>query len=135
MAKSQPKAAASSVAAKTKAADSRCDEGQEFTPFSIAVARSAVVDLDIQVCRTLGRVRVWLDEVLQLDETGADGVGYRVPPVGPGPHLLFWSIQPADTDWRTRDELRVDGVVRFRRKKASDGNNPVNAGFIFLEVQ
>jgi hypothetical protein len=127
MAKNNPAVAAPLVI-------TRCEEGQEMLPFAIGVPAFAQVDLEILICQTVARVRVWLDDVLQLDEVGIDGVNYRSPRLAPGTHLLFWSVLPASVPWRTRDEVTVSGAVRFRRKKSSSGSNPINAGFIHLEV-
>jgi hypothetical protein len=115
-------------------ASTRCEQGQEMLPFAIGVPAFTQVDLQILICQSVARVRVWLDDVLQLDEVGIDGVSYRSPRLAPGTHLLFWSVLPATATWQTRDEVSVSGAVRFRRKKSSSGNNPINAGFIHLEV-
>jgi hypothetical protein len=122
------------VANGTNGAPTRCEAGDELLPFQISLPRGTPVDLEILICSTVARVRVWLGDVLQLDETGIDGVHYRAPVLDPGRHLLFWSVFPATEDWKTRDEIRVGGIVRFRRKKSSDGNNPIQAGFVTLEV-
>ena len=112
----------------------RCEEGQEMLPFAIGVPAFAQIDLEILICQSVARVRVWLDTVVQIDEIGIDGVRYRSPRLAPGTHLLFWSVLPATPSWRTRDEVSVQGAARFRRKKSSSGSNPINAGFIQLEV-
>jgi hypothetical protein len=116
-------------------APSVCDEGQELLPFSISVVQGDSVDLEIRVCRSIARIRVWLDSVLQLDETEVEGLHYRTPALATGSHLLFWSVFPATADWKTKDEVSVRDIVRFRRKKSSDGDNPIQAGFISLLVQ
>lgn len=121
--------------AENTLSSTRCEEGgPELLPPAIAVARDHPVDLSVVVCSANARVRVHVDNDLRVDETGASEVVFRLPPLDPGWHLLFWSVQTNSPTWQTRDEVAVNGVVVFRRRKRDDGTNPVNAGFLYVQV-
>lgn len=118
----------------------RCEEGGLEIPAAVVLYRQEdTVDFLFLMCRTNARIRVFLTRNLSqrevlVDETGRDMISIMIPPLGPGRHLLFWSFQGAGEDWQTRTELAVNGVTRFRHRKSSAGNDPVNRGFLFLEV-
>jgi hypothetical protein len=118
----------------------RCEQGGLEIPAAAVLYRQEdLVDFSFLMCKTNARIRVFLArnltqrEVL-VDETGGDQIGIMIPQLGPGRHLLFWSFQGAGEEWQTRAELAVNGVTRFRHRKSSDGDDPVNRGFLFLEV-
>ncbi len=71
----------------------------------------------------------------QLAESkGVNEVNVVLPPLPVGRHLLYWGFQGAALIWRTNAELSVGGVCRFRHRKSSDSKDPVNRGFLLLEV-
>jgi len=47
----------------------------------------------------------------------------------------MWSHITPSAVWKTRAELSSGGTTLFRRRKSSDGSNPMNGGFVFFEVQ
>lgn len=119
----------------------RCEQGGPEIPAAIVLLRpSDVVDFSFFMCRTNARIRVFLtrhlspDRELLVDETGRDVISILLPPLAPGRHLLFWSFLGAGEDWQTRAELAVNGLTRFRHRKSSASDDPVNRGFLFLEV-
>lgn len=119
----------------------RCEQGGPEIPAAIVRFRPAdAVDFLFFMCRTNARIRVFLTRNLSeprellLDETGRDFVSIMLPPLAPGRHLLFWSFLGAGENWQTRAELAVNGMTRFRHRKSSASDDPVNRGFLFLEV-
>jgi hypothetical protein len=91
------------------------------------------------MCRSTAKVQVYLvlhevQRQLLADEPGKDRISITLPKLPPGRHLLYWGFQRAGFDWQTRAELLVNGICRFRHRKSSDGNDPVNRGFIVLDV-
>jgi hypothetical protein len=71
---------------------------------------------------------------LLADEKGKSKMSLILPKLPPGRHLLYWGFQQSGFEWQTRAELLVNGVCRFRHRKAHDSNDPVNRGFLVLEV-
>ncbi len=130
------------MAKKPKIPKSPCEEGgDELLPWSISVATASAVDVVVRVCFANARVRVWLQPesfgqaTLIADETGKSEVPVRLPSLAQGRYQLFWSVQTPSQKWQTRTDVLVDAVTRFRRRKSSDGNNPVNMGILSLTVQ
>lgn len=130
------------MAKKPKAKKTPCEEGgDELLPWSISVATTSSIDAVVRVCSANARVRIWLQPdpfgpaVLIADETGTSEVPVRLPVLEAGRYQLFWSIQTPAEKWQTRTDVVVDTVTRFRRRKTSDGNNPVNMGALALVVQ
>jgi hypothetical protein len=127
--------------ATTADQQTRCEQGGPEIPAAIVPFRPAdVVELLFFMCRTNARIRIFLTRQLSeprellVDETGRDFVSIILPPLAPGRHLLFWSFLGAGENWQTRAELAVNGVTRFRHRKSSASDDPVNRGFLFLEV-
>jgi hypothetical protein len=117
------------------AATTRCqDGGPELLPVQVAASTGSVIDFVVMVCKANARVQIHLGNQLLADQTGTSEVPLRLPPLGPGFHLLFWSVITNSPEWQTRDEVSVNGVTVFRRRKNSRGANPVNAGFLFIQV-
>lgn len=119
----------------------RCEQGGPEIPAAAVLFRPAdLVELSFFMCRTNARIRVFLTRNLSqprellVDETGLDFISILLPPLAPGRHLLFWSFLGAGEEWQTRAELAVNGVTRFRHRKSSASDDPVNRGFLFLEV-
>src|SRR5258708_39531410 len=130
------------MAKKPKANNTPCEEGgAELLLWSISVATTSAVDVVVRVCFANARVRIWLQsnpfgQALWLaDETATSEVPFRPPALTVGRYQLFWSIQTPAEKWQTRTDVLVDRVTRFRRRKSSDGNNPVNMGTVSLTVQ
>lgn len=130
------------MAKKPKPKKTPCDDGgDELLPWSISVSTTAVVDVVVRVCFANARARVWLQPdpfgqaLLLADETGKSEIPVRLPELAAGRYQLFWSIQTPAEKWQTRTDVVVDTVTRFRRRKSSDGNNPVNMGTLALAVQ
>jgi hypothetical protein len=136
------RAARTAVATAAAAAvTGRCDEGAELLPFVVALQPADTVRLTIHICNANARVRVFLGELphgpdlLMGEADDQDEVALQIgPPLPPGAYFLRWSVLTPAKNWRTRTELRVNGVRRFNLKKSSAGNNPVNAGSLVLEV-
>jgi hypothetical protein len=129
------------MAKQPKAKKTPCEDGgDELLPWSISVATTSAIDVVIRVCFANARVRIWLqpdpfgDAVLLADETGKSEVPVRLPTLTTGRYQLFWSVQTPAEKWQTRSDILVDTVTRFRRRKSSDGNNPVNMGTVALTV-
>lgn len=119
----------------------RCEQGGPEIPAAIVLFRPTdTVEFLFFLCRTNARIRVFLTRHLAqprellVDEAGRDFISILLPPLAPGRHLLFWSFLGAGEDWQTRAELAVNDVTRFRHRKSSASDDPVNRGFLLLEV-
>jgi hypothetical protein len=91
------------------------------------------------ICKTTARTRIFLvlhqtQSQLLVDEQSKNEIKLVLPPLPPGRHLLYWGFQGAGLRWQSRAELLVDGICRFRHRKSSEGDDPVNRGFLLLEV-
>src|SRR5262249_52931136 len=90
------------------------------------------------LCKTTAQIRVYLTSDGQLGKalaTAEGGNKVEIPLSLPvGRQLLHWGFQGASLQWRTLAELHVNGVCRFRHRKSSEGNDPVNRGFVVIEV-
>jgi hypothetical protein len=134
----RPRRAAAKTAARAAAASAatRCElGGPEILPVVVRVPRDAVVDFVLFICLAAARVQVFLDRDLIAEADGQDEVPVRLPQMTVGSHSLMWSHITPSAVWKTRAELASGGATLFRRRKSSDGNNPMNGGFVFLEVQ
>lgn len=125
----------------TARAKTRCEEGgDEVLAYEIPVRINSRLEFTAFICKAEARIRVWIEEMpagqpeLLTDETGKDEISLHIPQLGAGRHLLRWTVLTPSRGWQTRTELAVDGTVRFRRRKTADGDNPVNMGFVVLEV-
>lgn len=116
-------------------AETRCEEGgQEILPIIIRVARAERLDLRFIMCKSNALLRAYVDGNLVAERASADELEVAVPTLDPGLHLLYWSFQNAGAEWQTLTEVVSSGTVRFRHRKTSDGNDPVNRGFLYVEV-
>jgi hypothetical protein len=108
--------------------------GPELLPGAISAAASAAIDLDVLLCNGAGDVRIDIDGTQVVGQPNTQHVKFRLPPLNPGSHVLLWSVQTNAPNWQTRDEVSVNDVTVFRRRKRNDGTNPVNLGFLFIQV-
>jgi len=60
-------------------AQSLCDGGQELLPFGVRVLRGDTVAVEIRVCRSIARIRVWRDDVLPLVDADVEDLHFRTP--------------------------------------------------------
>ena len=119
----------------------RCEEGgDEVLAYEIPVPANGRVEFTTFICNARARLRVWIEEMpageptLLADQDGKDEIALQIPRLSVGRFMLRWTVLTPARDWQTRTELSVDGTVRFRRRKAAQGDNPVNMGFVVLEV-
>jgi hypothetical protein len=127
----------------------RCESGDELLPFELPVKTTDTVGMNVFICNANARARAWYEELpagqakLIFDETGQSEFSVALPKLPPGRYLVRWSYLTASPDWKTKTEVTVQStpadpkakpVVRYRHKKAADGDNPVNMGMLVLEV-
>jgi hypothetical protein len=114
----------------------RCDQGgQEVIVGVVPVEPGALVKLHLMLCRAAFRVTIFLDGELKLDQSPVvDELEFLLPLLSPGFHNLHWAYLAAGASWQTRSELSVNGAVRFRQRKSSESNIPINQTFITLQV-
>jgi hypothetical protein len=114
--------------------------GPELLPIEIRVLQQEVLTFTVHVCRANASVRATLQAIpngvpQSLFETNGQLVSSATfPALPPGRYSLFWSILTPATSWQTRADLSVNGTTRFLRRKSDTGNNPVNMGFLIIEV-
>ena len=127
--------------AKKQAAPTPCEQGgSELLPIEVRLLSTDVATFTIRACRTNAQVTASLQAVpggtaqTIFTTTGQLTSGAVLPALPKGRYALFWSILVAATPWQTRADLDVNGTTRFLRRKTSDGNNPVNMGFLMIEV-
>lgn len=112
-----------------------CDGGgPELLPVTIRVRPNAVIDFVMHVCLAAARVQIFLDRGPLGEADGQDEFRLRLPPLPTGVHSLSWSHLTPSPTWKTRTEVSVDQVVKFRTRNASEEANPVNSGFLIIEV-
>lgn len=118
------------------AAPTRCDQGgPEILPVVARISAGATVEFALQLCLASADVQVFLDTTRIADAHGQDEVRLRLPSMTSGVHSLTWSHITPSATWKTLAEVTANGVAIFRRRKSSGGSNPVNHGFLIMEVQ
>jgi hypothetical protein len=140
----RPRSAKRAAPPRAKAAaarPTRCEEGDgELSPFELPAHIGDPVRFTMFVCKANARVRLWIETLplgestLLADQTGASEISLPLPALPAGRYLLRWSAITPSSDWQTRTELFIRDVVRFRRRKKAEGDNPVNMGVLVLEV-
>lgn len=126
--------------AKKPAAPTPCEQGGELTPLEVRLQHTDVATFTILVCRTNAQVTASIQPVsggqaqTLFSTTGQLTSRATLPSLPPGRYVLFWSILITATPWQTRADLDVGGTTRFLRRKTDAGNNPVNMGFLGIEV-
>lgn len=118
----------------------RCQgRGKEITQPIIPMKEGDRARFLYVICKTPAAVRITLDDELLVDQQTPppDEIDLELPAqlLGRGVHVLLWSFLGAGPEWQTLAELSVKDVVRFRHFKSHKGNDPVNRGFLLLEVQ
>jgi hypothetical protein len=142
------KKAALGAAAKAPSGDggtgsqtpTRCDQGgDEIIVTIISLKQNDPVELDLTLCRSDFRVRVFLDDKRLFDGEAQNQLNILIDETDllPGLHTLTWAYLPANTDsWQVLSELSVSRGVRFRmRKGAPDSDIPSTQRFVLLRVQ
>ena len=121
---------------KKKTPPTRCDEGTEIINSGVTVAPSDRVTLRLILCLAAFRVAVHLEDRLICDESAAqDEITLHLEPLNPGLQRLDWSFLTNADPWKVQSELIVNDVVRYRQRKASDGNLPFQHLTLFLNVR
>ena len=127
--------------AKKPAPPTPCEEGgPELLPIEVRLQPKDVVTFTIRVCRTNAQVTASIQPAasstaqMLFSTTGQLMSSASLPALPPGKYALFWSILVAATPWQTRADLDVNGTTRFCRRKTDASNNPVNMGFLMIEV-
>jgi hypothetical protein len=108
---------------------SRCDEGgDEIRAAVVPVAAGDEVRLRVVLCQSAFRVTADLDGAVIADQTNPpnDELNVLLGPLSPGIHQLHWSYLSPGPNWKTRNEVLVNGIAAFRLRKSSDGNRPFN---------
>ena len=113
--------------------------GPEITAATVAFSTEDEIAFRYMVCKSTPKIQVHLvlhevERQLLADEEGRGRVNLRLPKLPPGRHLLYWGFQESGFEWETRAELLVNGTCRFRHRKSHSGNDPVNRGFLVLDV-
>lgn len=130
----------SAGSSSSAAAATRCQQGgPEMAAAGVTLSSGDTATFDYYICMSPARVQVQLvlhDVQRQplADEKGKDRIHLVLPKLPPGRHLLYWGFQQAGFEWQTRAELLINGICRFRHRKTNDGNDPVNRGFLVLDV-
>jgi hypothetical protein len=127
--------------AKKPAAPTPCEQGgPEVLPLEVRVLSADVSTFTIRVCRTNAQVTASIQPIAGgpaqtlFSTTGQLTSSAILPALPKGRYALFWSILVAATPWQTRADLDVNRTIRFLRRKTDAGNNPVNMGFLLIEV-
>ena len=118
-----------------------CDDGgPELLPLEIRLRQKDTGTFTIRVCSANAAVQASLQAIPNgtpqslMAASGQAIVSATLPSLPPGRYALFWSILTASTPWQTRADFVVGTTTRFLRRKADTGNNPVNMGFLLIEV-
>ena len=113
----------------------RCAQGgQEIIVGVVPVQVGDLVKLQLVLCRAAFRVAIFVDADRLVDQNANDELEFLVPPLAPGFHNLHWAYLPAGANWQTRSEVSVNGTVRFRQRKNSGSDLPVQQTFLTLQV-
>ena len=108
--------------------------GPELLPAGIAATTTSALVLDVMICNGSGDVRVDIDKQQVFTQQNTQHATCPLPALTPGAHVLVWSVQTNAPNWQTRDEVTLNGNTVFRRRKSAAGSNPVNMGFLFIQV-
>ena len=116
-------------------APSPCDQGQEKDVGIVDVQQGQSVNLQVVLCNSPFRVRVFRDQTVIFDQENLSGT-INVPVTGltPGGHSLVWAFLASSSPWKTRSEITVDGNLEFCLKKGSDSSIPSNQLVVFFQV-
>jgi hypothetical protein len=121
--------------AKTVPPPTRCDQGgQEIIVGVVPVQAGDLVKLHLILCRAAFRVAIFVDGDRLVDQNANDELEFLVPSLAPGFHNLHWAYLPAGADWQVRSEVSVKDTVRFRQRKGSVSDLPVQQTFLTLQV-
>ncbi len=130
------------MAAKKKggSAPSVCAAGGgEQQPISIRVRPADVIEFEAWMCSTAADIEAEITASSGatqpfLSERGASHVKATLPSLAAGQHALVWTFMFVSSPWQTRTEVAVNGVNRFRQRKADTSKKAVNRGFLIVEV-
>ena len=127
--------------AKKAVAPTPCEQGgPELLPLEVRIQQTDLATFTIIVCRTNAKVTASIQQMPSgtvqtlFATTGQLTSSATLPALSPGRYALFWSILVSGAPGQTRAELDVNGTVRFLRRKTDAGSNPVNMGFLVVEV-
>jgi hypothetical protein len=125
---------------RSEPVETLCQQGgPEITATAVTLGFGDTATFDYYMCESTARVQVYLvlhevQRQLLADEQGKNKLSLMLPKLPPGRHLLYWGFQQVGFEWQTRAELLVNSVCRFRHRKSHNSADPVNRGFLVLEV-